>query len=457
MPFGSPPPAPPPPVYLPAARFAPLGSPRPRGAPWDPDPQVTWRPYGSPPGGPGPGGGQPPTSWEGFYFGGAFYRSWANINRTWNETDHWVAAGTSFGQDLTGWLASGMLGYNVQIDRMTLGIEASMLATKFTQSVLAPADSTVGSDPITADYKLKSFYMVAGRVGMPVADFLPYFKGGWALGEIETYTRDLMGSGALLHDATTSKFQNGPVVGFGVDYMATPNVIVGLSYDYVRFLDANHYVARVNDNGQALANPVHGSSDMNATFPAQAQAFSVPPSGVLAPSRPVASLYDNSTMTKGKPVEARGGIETRPAGAAPKPTPRRAVSNTRTSIAPYVRRASRPAASLPPGVIAPPAYRPGVSSGPVVPLPLQPQHTVSYTPPAPAAAQPASRGFIGSSGPAAPSGLGSLFNFNRTGVQAANSSDRRFTNRGLFTGSIGQPAQPAYPQAAPLPQGQPIY
>jgi opacity protein-like surface antigen len=226
---------------------------------------VAWRPYGSPPGGPGPGG-QPPTSWEGFYFGGAFYRSWANINRTWNETDHWVAAGTSFGQSSTGWLAAGTIGYNVQMDRMTLGIEASMLATKFTQSVLAPADSTVGSDPVTADYKLKSLYMVAGRVGMPVADFLPYFRGGWALGEIETYTRDSMGSGALLHDATTSKFQNGPIVGFGVDYMATPNVIVGVSYDYVRLLDANHYVARVNDNGQALANPVHASSDVNATF-----------------------------------------------------------------------------------------------------------------------------------------------------------------------------------------------
>lgn len=35
---------------------------------------------------------------------------------------------------------------------------------------------------------------------------------------------------------------------------------------------------------------------------AQAQAFSVPPSGVLAPPKPVASLYDSNAMTTGKPV-----------------------------------------------------------------------------------------------------------------------------------------------------------
>lgn len=205
-------------------------------------------------------------TWEGFYFGGSFMRSWANINRTWNVTDHWVAAGTSFGQDSKGFLASGLVGYNAQIDRMTIGVEASMLATKFTQSVLAPADSTVGSDPITADYKLKSLYMVAGRAGFSIGDFLPYFRGGWAFGEVETFTRDSLPSGALLHDATTSKMQNGPIVGFGVDYQVTPNVIAGITYDYVRLLSANHYVARVNDNGQALASPVFASSDMNVTF-----------------------------------------------------------------------------------------------------------------------------------------------------------------------------------------------
>jgi opacity protein-like surface antigen len=261
-------PAPPPVISAPAyqPRFVPVSGPPSRAAPWDPDPRVNWRPYGPSPGAPGPGG-QPPASWEGFYFGGSYYRSWANINRTWNETDHWVAAGTSFGQDSTGWLASGLVGYNLQVDRMTIGIEASMLATKFTQSVVAPADSTVGSDPISANYKLKSLYMVAGRAGLPVADFLPYFRGGWAFGEIETYTRDsVVATGALLHDATTSKFQNGPIVGFGVDYMATPNLIIGMSYDYVRLLDTNHFVAQVNDNGQPLAAPVHASSDMNAAF-----------------------------------------------------------------------------------------------------------------------------------------------------------------------------------------------
>jgi hypothetical protein len=180
------------------------------------------------------------------------------------------------------------------------------------------------------------------------------------------------------------------------------------------------------------------------------EAFAVPSSGVLAPPRSVASLYDNSTMTTGRPVEARGTIDTR-ADKAAKPAPRR-TATIRTSLSPYVRRANRPAATLPPGVVAPPPYRPGVSYEPPAPLPPQPAQSVSY-PPQPAVATPTTRGFLGSAGPAA------LVNPNRTGAALASSTDSRFTNRGLFTGSIAQPARPAYPpqQTAPHPQGQPIY
>jgi hypothetical protein len=192
-----------------------------------------------------------------------------------------------------------------------------------------------------------------------------------------------------------------------------------------------------------------------APLAAQAgEAFSVPASGVLAPPRPVASLYDSSAMTTGKPVEARGAIETRPTTSAkPKPAPRRAASGIRSSLSPYVRRSARPAASLPPGVNAPPLYRPSVSHTAPAPLHLQPAQPVSYAPAAAPAATPSTRGFLGSAGSA------SLFNSTSIGTSLAPASDRRLTNRGLFTGSIAQPAQPAYPprQIAPLSQGPAIY
>jgi hypothetical protein len=180
-------------------------------------------------------------------------------------------------------------------------------------------------------------------------------------------------------------------------------------------------------------------------------AFSVPPSGVLAPPRPVASLYDDSTMSTGKPVEARGAIEARPAATA-KPKARHATAGIRSSLAPYVRRSKRPPASLPPGIVAPQPYRPAAAYQPPAPLPLQPAPVISRAQPANTATPPA-RGFLGSTGSVA------LFSSDRAGASLAPAVDNRFTNRGLFTGSIAQPARPAYPpqQVMPLPPGQPIY
>jgi hypothetical protein len=211
------------------------------------------------------------------------------------------------------------------------------------------------------------------------------------------------------------------------------------------------------EGDRRMRNGLYGLLVALTPLAAQAgEAFSVPSSGVLAPLKPVASLYDNGTMTTGKPVEARGAIETRPVKAA-KPAHRPVA--VRSSLAPYVRHSKRPAASLPPGVAAPPPYRPSASyAPPAAPLPLPPQQTSSYAAP-PATTAPA-RGFLGSNGSAAaPSSLTSLFNSNGTGTSLGPAADRRFTNRGLFTGSIAQPARPAYPpqQAVPFGQGQPIY
>lgn len=211
--------------------------------------------------------GQPEESrWSGFYIGGMLGNGWASIDRTWTATDHWVAGGTTFGQQSKGFLGGGQIGYNAQLDRFVFGAEASMLSTNFQKTVVAPADSTVGSDPVSADYALKQLYMFSAKVGYAFGDVLPYFKGGWAVGKVSTYTRDSQVSGALLHDAYTEKWQKGPIVGAGVDYMVSPNLVVGLEYDYFKLGSANHYVARVNDYGSPPANPVYASSDVNAKF-----------------------------------------------------------------------------------------------------------------------------------------------------------------------------------------------
>jgi hypothetical protein len=187
--------------------------------------------------------------------------------------------------------------------------------------------------------------------------------------------------------------------------------------------------------------------------------FSVPPSGVLAPPKPVAALYDDSTLTTGTPVAAKSSAGIRMSAAASqapktaaKPAGKRSASAIRSSLDPYVRHSRRPPATLPPGVTAPPPYRPGMAMPPVEPLEPAPV-TTSYAPPPRApAANPGARGFF-SSGPATLTA--------NMASPAARVSDPRFVNRGLFTGSIPQAAPaPVYapqPAAPPMSQGQPIY
>jgi hypothetical protein len=192
-------------------------------------------------------------------------------------------------------------------------------------------------------------------------------------------------------------------------------------------------------------------------------AFSVPSSGVLASPKPVASLYDSDAIATGKPVGAKKPVDIRPSAsvspepklAAAKPVKRSAsVTVTRSSLDPYVRRSQRPAATLPPGTIAPAPYRPGMAMPAVEPLEPAPV-TSSYMtqPAAPRAPAPQTggRGFFGSSGPAALTA--------NTAPSPARASDPRFVNRGFFTGSIPTAQQPApMPQSVPsMSQGQPIY
>jgi len=202
---------------------------------------------------------------------------------------------------------------------------------------------------------------------------------------------------------------------------------------------------------------------------AQADPFAIPPSGVLQPKNSMAALYDSDLMSGAKlktgPVEAKP----LPAVKAAKPAHKTAaVSTAPSSLKPYVRHSKRPAATLPPGVVAPPPYRPGMPAY-TPPENLEPAPAV-YTPPATSAvaqAAPAGpRGLFGApaSAPAAPSpmaagpapaqaapattsSIGSYFSNLFSGARG-NTPNNTWAGRGLFTSA----AEPQAPQPYPVQQ-----
>jgi hypothetical protein len=185
---------------------------------------------------------------------------------------------------------------------------------------------------------------------------------------------------------------------------------------------------------------------------AHAGEFAVPSSGVLAPTS-VASLYDSGTMTSGRPVgaqpvEIRSQISAHPAKSKVRTvTP---TQTTRSSITPYVRHARRPAATLPPGIVAPPPYRPGM---PAVPVASNDEPASYAAAPAPNSVSNGARGFLGA--PAAPQAI-------RTQGQTSPafsdlfSPGRSHGERGLFSSSVPSAPQAVRP-AMPNVQASQIY
>lgn len=176
------------------------------------------------------------------------------------------------------------------------------------------------------------------------------------------------------------------------------------------------------------------------------EAFSVPSSGVLAP-KSVAALYDSGSITTGRPVGATPATEIRshPKTSPAKPKARAVAPVTRSASSSYARRAARPAATLPPGVVAPPPYRPGMP--PVAGDIDEPAPAASYAQPAAAQSPANTRGFFASATPAAiQAPVIAPRDQSRSMFSDLFSPGRRGGERGLFGGS-GAPAP-----AAPLPQ-----
>ncbi len=130
--------------------------------------------------------------------------------------------------------------------------------------------------------------------------------------------------------------------------------------------------------------------------PVAAQAgdgFSIPPSGVLAPPKAVASLYDSDTLTSGRPIAPAGKIEVRPlpdAPAAPAAKPKRKPISSlmRPALRPYVRHSHKPPATLPPAE-AVAELQPAAPVISVPPAQTAPAPVAYYAPPA--AAPPSGR------------------------------------------------------------------
>lgn len=149
--------------------------------------------------------------WSGLYAGLHGGYGWSNVD-------------TGLGSvHVDGWLGGGHLGLQRQFDRWVVGVEASYSFGELD----GHRTINVGGDPMRLDAAISDLLLVTGRLGYAWDDRLLYIKAGYASADVE------VGSTFLGVTTEAKSRLDGWTAGFGLGRQITPNIVIGLEYNYI--------------------------------------------------------------------------------------------------------------------------------------------------------------------------------------------------------------------------------
>lgn len=128
-----------------------------------------------------------------------------------------------------GWMGGGHAGYNWQSNSWVYGIEADISGLHLDSTANTALNDGVTTARMNAD--VNWYGTVRGRLGWAQGPALFYGSAGLAYGR--TDLNGSMNTPGLSLNTPTSATKTGWVAGGGIDYLLTPNVIVGVQYQYV--------------------------------------------------------------------------------------------------------------------------------------------------------------------------------------------------------------------------------
>ena len=189
------------------------------------------------------------TSWTGCYIGGNLGGAWARSHWVYQNVNPYSAlspAGpiTATDNDFTmsGWIGGAQVGCNYEFaNRVVIGIEGSWLGADLNRTNPNVVQVFAPTNVQTVTTNIRSAYTIAGRLGYEFAPaWLGYVKGGYASARIDTSGLTTPAIAGLNLNWNTSQWHGGYVVGAGVEYKMTKNVVVGVEYDYIGLNTTNH-------------------------------------------------------------------------------------------------------------------------------------------------------------------------------------------------------------------------
>jgi outer membrane immunogenic protein len=162
----------------------------------------------------------------------------------------------------SGFTGGGQGGYNYQMGRWLVGVEADIeyfRAAGSTGTATAPGTFNLNSS-VSTDW----LFTARPRLGFISNNWLFYGTGGLAVTHISG-TWNLAGSAGIAENASTSSTKAGWVAGGGIETMLPGKWLVGAEYLYVNFNSASA-ASTSTSFGTPLPNPFSHTADLNANI-----------------------------------------------------------------------------------------------------------------------------------------------------------------------------------------------
>lgn len=158
--------------------------------------------------------------WAGIYIGG-------NLGGGVSSGSYTLNNGTfaeNYTYDPASFVGGGQIGLQAQWGHWVAGLEGSYTWTGFSQT----APSTIAAGNL-ATLDVKYLGALSGKLGWGEGPWLVYGKAGWAFAR--THTFDVVGGTSV----ETFGWDNGYLLGLGLDYQFAPGWVAGLAFDYYNF------------------------------------------------------------------------------------------------------------------------------------------------------------------------------------------------------------------------------
>jgi opacity protein-like surface antigen len=166
-------------------------------------------------------------NWSGIYVGGNLGLAHANLWAT--ETilpDDTLFAARFSDQSATSIAGGVQAGWQQHWGKMVWGVEAGISLMQFDDTTVSPL-----IEGITRSAEVRDILSLTGRLGYADGRWLAYLKGGLVNALIDVSLHDTILGGS----SSSSGRETGWTAGLGIDYALTPNLFLGIEYNYLHF------------------------------------------------------------------------------------------------------------------------------------------------------------------------------------------------------------------------------